>query len=169
MKKFVLVVLFGFVLSGCGSSGDGSGPSAGTNVFPQVAGKYSFNTSDFKVTCTDGSTDTSVKISFNIFVSQDGNELTMTNETNSDAIPGISIIEQSLAKGFIKSDGSFILNQTIIAEIDGIPGRETINYSVTGTFSDRDFFGDYVFSVFFQNLVVTCEFEATFTGVKLET
>ena len=156
------VIIF---LAACGGGGGSTTPTeTNSSGFPEVAGRYSFNTSNFSVSCSDGSTGTNPPVALNIRVSQTENSLLLENLSIGPGVPGITIISANNAQGNIQKDSSFIINQIIIADINGI-GRTTLNYSWTGNFSSSGWSGTYRYSSTFG--LDSCTFISTFTGDRI--
>lgn len=159
------ILLVFTVLNGC--SDDTNVPPLETNSagFPQVAGRYSFNTGDFIFACTDGATGINPAVALTIDIVQNDSEIESINTGTSAVTPGITIISASRSIGNVDQNGSLLLNQTATAEIDGIFGTVLITYHVEGRFSSRGWIGIYRFSV--AELSRTCNFESLFSGDKV--
>lgn len=155
------------LLSGCGGSGDDSTPTA-TNQsgFPAVAGRYSLNTSTFKISCSDGSTATTPAIALNFDISQNANVITLLNTNSSSSVPGITVIDSTANTGNVQENSSFITTQIITATIDGISGKTHVNYNLTGSFTSNGWSGTYTYIVS-PATSGSCTCTAPFTGTKI--
>ncbi len=187
MKQLSTIVL-SLILTACGSSGGGSSTPDNTNespTFPEVAGTYSHTTSDFTITCADGTSTTASPIAINVNVYQDGNALELINVTLEDdnaPTPGITIYENTGMIGLIDDEGRAILNQIVDAYMTGL-GDVTISYTTIVNFGGSGWYGDFEYTVTTDDLNIaqqqlyaelglpvpyfSCTYKATFDGYKL--
>ena len=185
-KKVGITVVFvsiTFLISGCNSSssndnnsddggtdndGQGNNNNGAPNDYLDVGGVYSFSTNPVDFQCTDGAEGTNPPLSLNFIVHQEGNQIELRNKAFDDGgvTPGFEIIESTQLEGNLGRNSTFIANQSATAIIDGIPGESTVNYTVSGEFTGSGWAGDYSYSVFAQDLFVTCNFNTKFEGEK---
>ena len=168
MRK--LLLLLAVLALGCvHDKDDNFNPAAdiplNSDGFPHVAGKYSFSTSTIKMTCTDGGVGSVPAVSFNVDVSQTGNELNLSG--GSSAVPGATVVEQGDWFGLIGKTGSFTLNRALIVDYDALVGLSDLTYTVSGQFTKTGWAGNYEISAYMRNYLVTCNYKTTFTGEKL--
>jgi hypothetical protein len=152
----------------CGGGGDESSSPSWTGPvnaagFPDVEGKYSFNTGPISYTCTDGTNGTLSAIAMNFELSQNANQLFFYNPAAS-SIPGITIIARGTGTANIDKTGYFIGNQRIIATISPAPGTNTIDYNLSGHFSMTGWSGNYQYVMYNDYYKVSCTCNTTFTG-----
>jgi hypothetical protein len=169
IKNITLLSLVSlFFVVGCGGGGGGGDAPESTNSsgFPDVAGRYSFNTSAIGVSCTDGSTATNPAIALNFDIVQTDNQITLVNTNAAGGIPGITIIDSTDASGNVQKNSKFITSQITTATIDGIAGTVSLNYNVSGTFTSTGWSGTYTFTAT-SGILGTCTFSSTFTGDKI--
>jgi hypothetical protein len=165
MKYFVFAAA---LVVGCGGGSGDESPSIplGDGGFPNVAGRYSFNTSAVRMSCTDGATATNPPIALNLDVSQSGNVITLANADGAGGVPGIDVVERSDATGNVQPNARFIVNQAVSARIDGVSDTVSIIYSTTGRFSISGWSGTYEYSIASAS-VGTCRFVSSFNGSRL--
>jgi len=164
----LLVVL---LLVSCGGGGGGGGGSSSPSWngpvnaagFPDVDGKYSFNTGNISYTCTDGTKGTVSAVALNFEISQNANQLLFYNPAAS-LIPGITIIESNNLTGNIEKTGYFIANQRVVAIINPLLGTNTINYNLSGYFNLTGWNGNYEYVGYNDYYNVSCTNNSTFTG-----
>lgn len=172
LVKVAASVLLLIALSACGGGGGGGGGSSSIELnasgFPGVVGRYSFNTSTFDVSCSDGSAGTNPGLGLNFDISQNANVITLINTNTSGGVPGITIIDSTAATGNIQENASFIVSQIVTATIDGIVGTVTLNYNISGRFTSNGWSGTYIYTASAASFG-SCTFESTFTGTKITT
>lgn len=168
LNIFHLLTLL-ILISGCSGGGGGTVAPTTASSFPNVVGSYSFNTSVFNMTCTDGSTATNPALALNFNVTQNANQITIVNTSVTGGIPGITIIDISDPIGNVQTNGTFILNQTATANFTGISGTVTLSYNQTGTFTTGGWSGTYTYTATAPSLGGSCTFKASFTGDKIVT
>lgn len=160
MFRIAVIVFLASVISACGGGGAG-----GSSNFPDVSGRYSFNTSPFNYSCSDGATGTNPALALNFDVFQNVNVITLVN-LNSGGIPGITILDSTATTGNVQSDSSFIVTQITTAIIDGISGTVNLFYNMTGRISSNGWSGTYTYTASSASLG-SCTFAASFTGTKI--
>ena len=167
MNKIFITSILTIILSACSSGGGDSTPtSTNPSGFPDVAGRYSFNTSTFNISCSDGSTGTNPAIALNFDVIQNVNVITLVNTNAAGGIPGITIIDSTDTTGNVQTNSSFIITQITTANIDGISGTVNLNYNTTGSFSSNGWSGTYTYTASSASLG-SCTFTGSFTGTKI--
>ncbi len=156
--------------TGCSSGGD-SAPASTTNQtgFPEVAGRYSFNTNTVSVSCTDGSTTTNPAIALNFDVTQNANVITLVNTNAAGGVPGITFLDSTNATGNVQTNSAFIVTQISTASITGISGTVTLNYNITGNFISNGWNGTYAYTMNAASLSGSCTFTTSFSGTKITT
>jgi hypothetical protein len=175
MERLTAIGIITLLLAACGgggvsndvapSGGGGGSPEPGESGFPDVAGRYSFNTNQIGVSCSDGSSTSNPPIALNFDILQEVNVITMFN-TNTDGVPGITFIESTDASGNVQMDSSFIITQNALATISGISGTVNVAYNITGSFSGDGWSGNYVYTASSTSLG-SCTFTTNFTGTKI--
>ena len=167
MNKIYIISILTIILSACSSEGGDSTP-APTNLsgFPDVAGRYSFNTDTFNISCSDGSTGTNPAIALNFDVIQNVNVITLVNTDATGGIPGITFIDSTDTTGNVQTNSSFIVTQIATADIDGISGTVNVNYNLTGSFSSNGWSGAYTY-IASSAPSGSCTFTTLFTGTKI--
>ena len=153
-------------LSSCGSDSDTA--TNNSSGYPDVAGRYSFNTSTFNISCSDGSSGTNPAIALNFDVTQNANVITLVNTNAAGGIPGITFLESTDATGNIQTNSSFIITQIATATFDGISGIVNLSYNQTGSFTSTGWSGTYTYTATSATLG-SCTFTASFTGSKIIT
>ncbi len=176
--RFASIVVLMILSVGCGGGGGGGGgaipwipetPSSSWDGpvneagYPDVAGKYSFNTDEISFTGTNGEEGVIPPLALSFQLSQTVNQLLAINSAAS-TIPGFEVIDSNDLTGNIDKSGDFIMNQITVAEMDSILGTSTIHYSITGNFTPTGWDGDYVYTVFNDYYNVTWTYTTTFTG-----
>jgi hypothetical protein len=168
-KQIWLTAALLLTLTACGGGGgDASPTSTNSSGFPNVAGRYSFNTGTVSVSCSDGATSTNPAIALNFDVTQNANVITLANTNESGNIPGITIIDSTDSAGNVQQNSSFITTQIATANIDGISGTVNLNYNLTGSFSSNGWSGTYAYTASSASLG-SCTFTTSFTGSKITT
>ena len=169
MKNIYIISILTIILSACSSGGGDSSPaSTNSSGYPDVAGRYSFNTGTFNISCSDGSTGTNPAIALNFDVIQNANVITLVNTNAAGGIPGITFIDSTDATGNVQTNSSFIITQITTANIDGISGTVNLNYNQTGSFLSNGWRGTYTYTASSVSLG-SCTFTASFTGSKITT
>lgn len=163
MTPLFRVLRFGIVLSlaSCGGSSGGGGGDP-----PDVAGRYSFDTGRFKLACSDGSAGSNAGISLLFEIVQDGDRISVRNNSSAPPAPGITIVRNTGLNGGVDSDGAFELQQKTAANIQGIPGTVQLTYEIEGQFTGKGWRGDYIYR--FEVGGASCVFSAPFSGKKLK-
>lgn len=167
MSRIFSILILSIILTACGG-GDSSPTSTNSSGFPDVAGRYSFNTGSVSFSCSDGSTGTNPAIALNFDVTQNANVITLANTNASGNIPGITIIDSTDSAGNVQENSSFIVTQIATANIDGISGTVNINYNVTGSFTSSGWSGTYTYTASSASFG-SCRFTTSFTGSKITT
>lgn len=162
MLKTILVSVVIVLLHGCGGGDDSNASS-----FPNVAGRYSFNTGNFDVSCSDGSKTTNPALALNFDVVQNVNVITLVNANAPVNVPGITVVDSTNATGNVETDSSFIVTQITTATIDGISGTVTLTYNIEGVFNTNGWSGTYTYFAASPGLGGTCSFKAPFSGTKI--
>ena len=167
----LLILTFSLVACGGGGSGGGDGDAI-TNInsagFPVAAGTYAFTTAEISFTCSDNSSGTAPALSQNLVISQVDNVITMSKPAGTSTdIPGITIINAGDNTGTITKSASFTTSQIITVYFDQLFSNATVNYSVTGTFTNSGWSGNYRFIVTFTDLAISCDYSTTFSGSKI--
>jgi hypothetical protein len=178
MKMRILLLML-LVLFGCGEDKNPTEPEVwkgNTNSFgfPDVSGTFSFTTNQFNGSCSDGSKATSPAITFNIIIVQtDGNLIEGFGTDSTEADPeGYTMISGSGLKGTVeKSDGNsakFILTNKVVYDVktSQYTGRMTLNYNITGKFTDKTWTGEYIYQMYLS--IGNCKYTTTFRGDKIE-
>lgn len=157
----ILVCPFILMLSACGG---GSSDSDDATDYPDVAGRYSFDTDDFDFTCSDGATGTESPISLILNITQDENQISFINESFSERhdISDITFIESTGLNGNVKEDGSFVATEIATVQIDEISGDVTVTYNLSGIFNENGWSGTYVYDA--VSSIGSCSFVSSFTG-----
>lgn len=160
----LLVILTTVALSSCGSGGEVDNQPEDTNTagYPDVAGRYSFNTSDFDVSCFDGSTGTNPPIALDLVIYQTGNAIRMEPFVFSSS--DIRAMDSTDPQGHVQKDSTFNVNLYITNDSDSL-GTYTINYTWTGNFTSNGWNGSYRYSMGIG--LDSCTFTSTFTGDKV--
>ena len=165
MIKIIIVSILAIFVSAC-SSGSNDSTSTEASNFPNVAGRYSFNTSAFSFSCSDGSTGSNPPIAVNFDVSQNVNEIVLLNVNSGGNFPGITFIDSTDLAGNVQANYSFIATQIATANVDGIRGTVNLKYTLEGDFSSNGWSGTYTYSASSPSLG-SCTFTATFNGSKI--
>jgi len=182
-NKFLKIVLFSAILgsllvfSGCGGGGSSSGGdddsssnnssssnSETQNNYPNVAGKYSFNTDKIKFQCTDGETGSIAPIASQVIVHETNGTLIIENTLRTQDTPGITFIDETQMTGNVRKDGTFITNRQATLQMDGISGEITATYTLSGKFFQSGWTGKYEYVAFIQDAKVTCIYTTSFDG-----
>lgn len=166
MVKLLLGLLVVFLFS-CGSSG-GDGPkpiNTNSSGFPDIAGRYSFNTAAISGSCDGGPVSYSPALALNFNITQDVNVITFVSDNVGGEIPGITIIEATDLSGNIRKDATFIVGQIITAEIVDIVGTVLITYSLSGKFIATGWSGSYEYKAI--DSLGPCTYKTTFSGDKI--
>jgi hypothetical protein len=139
----------------------------GSNVnaagYPEVTGNYSFTTGEISYTCIKGNSGTVAPLLTDFLITQESNQLS-AGVYNVNPPTNIIVIDDSPLTGNIEKTGRFIINKTITAKIDSIPGTNIITYNISGNFNFSVWRGDYVYTVFNDDSNDTCTYTTTFTG-----
>jgi len=168
VKKYLALFALTLIQS-CSSGGGDSTPAPTTTNstgFPEVSGRYSFNTSTFNISCSDGSTATNPAIALNFDITQNANVITVVNTNASGGIPGITILDTTGTTGNVQTDSSFIATQISTATITGITGTVSLNYNISGKFTSNGWSGTYIYNMSTASLG-TCTFTSPFSGSKI--
>jgi hypothetical protein len=162
----LLIPFIIFALSACGGGSSSSSDSDDDIDYPDVAGRYSFNTDDFDFICSDGASGVEPPITLTLNITQDENDISFINETVSERhdISGITFIESTGLNGNVEEDGSFIATEIATVLIDGISGDVTITYNLSGQFNGNEWSGTYVYDA--VSSIGSCSFITSFTGLK---
>ena len=168
----IYTVIAAIFLAGCSASSEDSSAPETTNSsgFPEVSGTYAFTTGNVGFTCSDGSSGSIPPISNNAVISQINNVITIAAPpgTNTD-IPGITVIEEGDNKGTVTTSGNFTTSKLMTAYFDQLALNGSIQYSLTGSFSNSGWSGNYRFIVTFTDIFVSCDYTTTFSGSKVNT
>jgi hypothetical protein len=170
MKKTLLAVFVGLMLIiGCGGGG-GSDSTAtqpsgwtgpvNTQGYPDVEGRYTFNTTKFTAICTDGSTGSQNALSQHVAIQQNVNALTFYELTPQETI----IREDEQTTGNVDATGHFIAGRTMIAYIAGVLGKNTVIYNFVGAFTADGWSGILKMSVYNDYIKGGCTYQANFAG-----
>lgn len=155
------------VLVGCGGGGDSSAPlPLGNSGFPEVSGRYSFNTGQVRMVCTDGSRATNPALALNFDVDQNANEITLSSTVSVGATPGLTVTNSSVAAGNVRPNSSFIVNQFAVARIDNVSGEVNISYNISGSFNQGGWSGSYSYNIS-SSSSGACDFTTAFSGTKI--
>jgi len=177
--KSVIILVFTASLLGCIHEEDQpakANPTASQDVdfkrnsagFPDVPGKYAVATDRISMSCSDGAKDSNVPLSFNIYVIQADNEITLSS-TNKDESPDefATVIQRATVEGLISKTGSFSLFGHAIIDMKVIPGLQDVFYYYNGQFTLDGWSGSYKWEVYFRDYIITCEYTTTFSGDKI--
>ena len=157
--KFISILPWLFILTGCGASSSGDSEPQGLVNVTNVSGNYSLITSAISASCTDGSSDTLPAISLIRAVTHNNQEFVLSG--GSSSVPGITVLEADPLSGVVQASGKFVGTSVILAQIDGIEGNVTVSYNLSGYFNDSGWAGDYEYSIYYQSYYST-----TFEGYK---
>lgn len=168
MNRMVSAFIFSAILTACGGGGGGGATSSATDSsdYPSIAGRYSFNTDQINMSCSDGSSDIIPALALNFELTQDVNVVALLNANALSGIPGITFIESTDLTGNVQANSSFIINQISTAYIDGISGAAYLNYNLTGSFYGNGWSGSYTYSISSAESG-SCTFTTVFTGSKI--
>jgi hypothetical protein len=164
-KSFMVLCLIN--LMACSGGGSSSAP-ANSSSFPDVAGRYSFNTDTLDFSCSDGAVGTNPAIALNFDVTQSANVITLKNTNAGSGIPGVTVIDSTGLTGNVQTNSSFIITEIATANIDGISGTVNLNYNQTGSFSSNGWSGTYTYTAS-SATIGSCTFTTSFTGSKIST
>jgi len=167
MSRLLFLSIFIFLLQGCSSSGGNTDPVKNSNGFADVAGTYSFITKEIDFTCTDNSSGTIPALSLTSLITQTDNEITIAPPSGTDtSLSGLSQIVAGDNTGSVESNGDFTTSKFMTAFIDQLKLNASIQYSVTGKFTNTGWSGDYRYVVTLTDISVTCDYVTTFSGSK---
>ncbi len=167
-----LMVAVGLVACGGGGGDSSSSPTQQWNGpvdgsgYPVVAGTYAFTTGTVTMKCSDNSTGTGPALSMNVIVSQSQNAITLT-QANPIVPAGLTITSQTPMAGTVDTSGNFVMNESLVATLNGVPGDINVSYNVTGTFSPTNWTGVYIYTAYFTAYNGSCTYATTFSGNKL--
>lgn len=172
---FVSALVISLCLSACGGGGGGGDASApasswtgpvNASGFPDVAGKYALNTSTVSYTCTNGSSGTIAPLALNLDVTQNVNQLSISNPAATASMlgSGFTLTSTTGTTGNVERNGHYILNQTLIGTLSSFSGTFTINYNLTGYFSMTGWSGNYQYIIYNDYDRITCTYTTPFTG-----
>jgi hypothetical protein len=172
MKIFGIVLLC-FIM-GCSDDENPTAPQGWQGEFnqagfPDVIGEYALVTKQFNVSCSDGSSGNENAISFNLVVTQDDNEITLTQPSSTPLPPGYEITYATPLSGTVDKEGNLLANQTVKLTIDGVSGEVTVIYYIDGKFKTGGWSGDYEYSLNAPSESAYCEYKTTFSGDKIGT
>lgn len=157
MKQLSTIVL-SLVLTACGSSGGGSSsaPDYGDNpTVGDFSGTYAASMEATNGECTNGAPISSVAGTMNYDVIQNGNIITVIDQSPMN-VPGVRLIEGSDLQGHVAPDNSFVLNSIATFEYDNIPGIVTIQDNFTGVFGGSGFYGVRTGIIVYHDAGVSC-------------
>jgi hypothetical protein len=155
-------------LMACGGGSSSSSTPTNSSSFPDVAGRYSFNTDTLDFSCSDGAIGINPAIALNFDVTQNANVITLKSINAGSGIPGITVIESTGLAGNVQTNSSFIITEIVTANIDGISGTVSLNYNLAGSFSSNGWSGIYTYIVS-SAPIGTCTFTTLFNGSKITT
>lgn len=155
-----------FLIFSCGGDGDNPTPiSTNSSGFPDVVGRYSFNTTAISVSCSDGYLSSNPAFSHNFDITQDVNVITLIDENAGDVVPGVTILEVSDFSGNVQKDATFIANQSITAEVVDIVGAVHFAYGLSGKFTNFGWSGAFEYTA--TTSLVSCDYRTTYAGDKI--
>lgn len=169
MKKTLLAVVISLMMViGCGGGGSSSSDSGWTGPvtpasYPDVQGKYTLTTTTrLSAVCTDGSTGTQNGIDMTAGIKQVNSALTFYDLTPTGDI----IYEDDQMHGTLTTSGDFVSTRNMTVTISGAPGKNTINYKLTGAFTETGWHGIYEMKVYNDYIKGGCTYTAPFTGTQ---
>jgi hypothetical protein len=130
--KLIKILILTVLTSACEGEKDNEGS---TETLSNVSGQYAMITSAISVECSDGETDTLPALAIYGSVVQIGSKVMFRND-NEGPLVGITIIEGDSMDGIIQPGGQFVLTSSILATVEGINGKLTIYYNLSGHFND---------------------------------
>ncbi|MEY4064884.1 MAG: hypothetical protein RIR26_1092 [Pseudomonadota bacterium] len=187
-KKTSVALLPGIVclmiVSACGQSSDagtlgtGSTSGSGTNPFSSATnssfkvkeGTYSYSFSQMNYKCSDGSIGISQGVALQMAVTVSGSMLYFVQTAASGTASqekatavGTRVISSTTPSGPVDSKGEFFATSTALLD-DPSLGYMRVSYKWEGKFTDSGWSGEHTSSVYFEDMLVTCTYTATFRG-----
>jgi len=141
-----------------------------TTVLPNE-GVLSFLPDDFVFECTDGSRGTTESVPMQMEYEIDGGFITVQQSSSqrTSTVQGMNptseVISSSVWSGPISKSGEFDITGTSVI-LDYKWGTLRTSYRIQGEFTDDGWEGEYTMTTSFDELFVTCYYDADFEGER---
>lgn len=173
MKYLYSALVLCISLTGCGEDGSDSGSGNGdvsdlpinSSGFPIVSGTYAMKTNAYNLNCSTGTSSKVAATSFNVNLSQNINEITVSTTSNEES-PGITVYSESDPTGLIEKNGGFTLNSSMTGNLTGVSDL-VASQSYSGTFGSSGYSGEGSINIIYTDLGGSCSGTYSFSASKL--